>query len=56
MEVTNKIRRNKEEKLKVLDYHLDKIKEHISFAQAVLDGNLSEDTMDEVEVKLDTIT
>lgn len=55
MEVTNKIRRNKEEKLKVLDYHLDKIKEHISLAQAVLGGNLSEDTMEEVEIKLDTI-
>jgi len=55
MEVATKIRRNKEEKLKVLDYHLDKIKEHIDFAQAVLDGNLSEDTMEEVEIKLDTI-
>lgn len=55
MEVTTKIRLNKEEKLKALDYHLDKIKEHINFAQVVLDGNLYEDTMEEVEVKLDTI-
>ena len=55
IEVTTKIRLNKEEKLKALDYHLDKIKEHINFAQVVLDGNLSEDTMEEVEVKLDTI-
>jgi len=55
IEVSTKVRLNKEEKLKALDYHLDKIKQHINFAQVVLEGNLSEDTMEEVEVKLDII-